>query len=89
MLRGLPLKRRPVLPIRSKPKSLHWTGEVSHQKWMQFYTKVLSRFATAGGMKITVVVDIEPPGGVSPERVAETKGALKELGMPDDVDTKE
>ena len=73
----------------SKPKSLHWTGEVSHQKWMQFYTKVLSKFATAGGMKITVVVDIEPSGGVSPERVSETRGALKELGMPDDVETKE
>lgn len=36
-------------------------GEISPQKWMNFYTKVLSRFATAGGLKLTVTVDVDRP----------------------------
>ena len=65
-----------------------WTGEISPQKWMNFYTKVLSRFATAGGLTLTVTVDVEPPGGTSMSKVEETKVALRELGLPENVSTK-
>lgn len=65
-----------------------WTGEISPQKWMNFYTKVLSRFATAGGLKLTVTVDVDPPGGTAMSKVGETKVALRELGLPEDVAVK-
>lgn len=65
-----------------------WTGEISPQKWMNFYTKVLSRFATAGGLKLTVTVDVAPPGGTTMSKVEETKVALRELGLPEDVTVK-
>lgn len=55
---------------------------------MNFYTKVLSRFATAGGLKLTVTVDVDPPGGTTVSRVEETKVALRELGMSEDVEVK-
>jgi hypothetical protein len=58
-----------------------WTGEVSPQKWMNFYTKVLSRFATAGGLKLTVIIDVEPPGGIASTKLEETRTALRELGL--------
>jgi hypothetical protein len=65
-----------------------WTGEISPQKWMNFYTKVLSRFATAGGLKLTVRVDVDPPGGTAVSKVEETKVALRELGLPESITLK-
>jgi len=65
-----------------------WTGEVSPQKWMNFYTKVLSRFATGGGLKLTVTVEVGPPGGTSASNAEETKVALRELGLSENVQVK-
>lgn len=65
-----------------------WTGEVSPQKWMNFYTKVLSRFATAGGLRLTVTVDVDPPGGTTMSKAEETKVSLRELGLHEDVTIK-
>ena len=49
------------------------------------YTKVLSRFAVGGGLKLTVQVEVAPPAGVSEQKVEETKVALRELGLTDQV----
>ncbi len=65
--------------------SIHWSGEVSAQKWMNFYTKVLAKFATSSGLKVTVSFDVAPDGGLPRQRVDETKSALRELGLDDDV----
>jgi len=65
--------------------TLKWTGEVTPQKWMNFYTKVLSRFAAGKGLKLTVSVEASPENGVSSQKLEETKVALRELGLKDDV----
>ena len=52
---------------------------------MNFYTKVLSRFATGGGLKLTVTVDVSPPGGTTVSKAEETRVALRELGMDESV----
>ena len=62
-----------------------WSGDVPHQKWMNFYTKVLSRFATGGGLKLTVAIEVTPPGGTTVSKAEETKVALRELGMAENV----
>lgn len=72
-------------PARNTSK-ISWTGEVAPQKWMNFYTKVLSKFAGSGGLKITLKVDVAPEEGVSSQKIEETKVALRELGLKDDVD---
>jgi hypothetical protein len=74
----------PVLPPESIAR-LRWHGDVPPQKWMNFYTKVLSKFATQSGLKITLTVEIAPDGGVSSQKVDEIKIALRELGLRDDV----
>ncbi|MYA16811.1 MAG: ATP-binding protein [Gammaproteobacteria bacterium] len=63
-----------------------WTGEITPQKWMNFYTKVLARFATADGLRLTLTADVQPEEGVSKAKVEETKVALRELGMVEDVE---
>ena len=66
-----------------------WSGNLPHQKWMNFYTKVLSRFANSGGLTIAVTIDVVPPGGVSASAVEETKSALRELGAEDNLRLKD
>lgn len=61
-----------------------WTGEVPWQKWTKFYTAVLSKFA-GKGLKLKVTVEVNPEGGVSKQKVEETKAALRELGLADDI----
>ena len=57
------------------------------QKWMNFYTKVLSKFASGKGLKLTVTVEASPEGGVSSQKIEETKVAPRELGMDDNLRT--
>jgi hypothetical protein len=66
-------------PTPASIPRLVWNGEVPHQKWMNFYTKVLSKFAATAGMKLTLRVEVAPAEGVSPQKVDETKVALREL----------
>lgn len=67
--------------------SMTWTGDVPSQKWMNFYTKVLSKFAANSGLKLRLTVEVSPEGGVSQQKVEETKAALRELGLGDDINT--
>lgn len=64
---------------------LRWAGEVPPQKWMNFYTKVLSRFVTGSGLKVTVQVEVAPEGGVSKQKADEARSALRELGLNDNL----
>ena len=72
-------------PAKESHAGLAWTGEIPQQKWMNFYTKVLSKFAAARGLKLTLQVEVYPEGGVSKQKLDETIAALKELGLNDDV----
>lgn len=66
---------------------LVWSGDVPHQKWMNFYTKVLSKFSASAGLKLTLRVEVAPTDGVSAQKVDETKVALRELGLKDSLET--
>jgi hypothetical protein len=52
---------------------------------MNFYTRVLSRFAASKGLKLTLTVEVSHDGGASEQKLEETKVALRELGLNDDV----
>ena len=75
----------PLPPPPTGIKGLKWSGEVPAQKWMNFYTKVLAKYATSGGLRVQVSFDIAPDGGLLPQRIEETKAALRELGLDDSV----
>jgi len=62
-----------------------WRGEIPPPKWMNFYTKVLSKFATGKGLKLTLNVEVSPDDGVSAQKIEETKAALRELNLNDDL----
>ena len=81
-----PTSNKLETPPSTAATKLRWGGEVSPQKWMNFYTKVLSRFAASKGLKLTLNVEVSPEGGISTQKIEETKVALRELGLDDDVE---
>jgi hypothetical protein len=56
---------------------------------MNFYTQVLSKFASDKNVKLTVKIEVSIEGEVSQQRRDETKVALQELGLNDEVDVLE
>jgi hypothetical protein len=72
-------------PTPVKIAGLQWAGAVPPQKWMNFYTKVLSRFAGGAGLKLTVQVDVSPTDGISRNALEETRNALRELGLDEKI----
>jgi hypothetical protein len=59
--------------LRPAPGVLRWTGEIPPQKWMNFYTRVLSKFASGQGLTLTLSVEVAPEGGISSQRIEETR----------------
>jgi hypothetical protein len=78
---GKPISPRPV----SAKTHLIWSGEVPHQKYTSFYMKVLSKFAAGKSLKIRISVDVNEEGGISEQKVEETRAALRELGLGEDI----
>jgi len=70
----------------ARARSLTWSGEIPSQKWMNFYTRVISKFATGSGLKLSIKFEITPEDGVSAQRIDEIRGALRELGLNDKFD---
>jgi hypothetical protein len=64
---------------------IEWSGNVPAQKWMNFYTKVVSKFAAGQGVKLKVTFEATPEGGVSKQKLEETRAAIRELGLDGDV----
>ncbi len=93
---GGPPAPSPAAPANAEPVApaggpagvarVSWMGELPSQKWMNFYTRVISKFATGTGLKLTVKVEVAPDGGVSQQKLDETRSALRELGLNDKLD---
>jgi hypothetical protein len=72
--------------IQPPPKGIGWRGTVPPQKWMNFYTKVLSRFAATPGLKLEVSFEVPAGESVTDAKRDEVRAALRELGLSDQLD---
>ena len=61
-----------------------WNGVIPHQKWMNFYMKVLGKHVNTGNLKLTVKVTIQPAAGLTTPQVEEIQASLRELGLEGD-----
>ncbi len=75
----------PEIIETSGPRTIRWSGNVPPQKWMQFYTKVLSKYATSPDLKIEVSFQMKVEQDQGDAKAAETKTGLRELGLDDGV----
>jgi len=76
-----------IKPPTKEPTSLSWEGQLPPQKWMNFYTKVLSKFAANKNLTLTVRFELNGDDPISPQKIEETKVALRELGLDGQVGT--
>jgi hypothetical protein len=77
-----------VPPPPSPPpgkQSLRWSGAVPPQKWMNFSTKVLTRFASSPELKLEVSFQVSIDRDQAQSKAVETLSGLKELGLEDDA----
>jgi len=75
----------PPPPPPKEKRKLIWSGEVTPQKWMNLYTKVLTKFVKDGEIKLNVSMEASPINGVTDQHIEDTKAALRELGLDDDI----
>jgi hypothetical protein len=82
--RTTPAEERPRTP--QQKSAMKWSGEIPAQKWMNFYTKFLTKLGVNSGLTLTVKVECRPEGGFSQQKLEEVKSALRELGLDDRID---
>ncbi len=70
-------------PTQPGKQMIQWSGNVPPQKWMNFYTKVLSRFAASPELKLTVDFEVPAEGDQAQAKADEARAGLRELGLDD------
>lgn len=73
-------------PTTEEIKSIKWSGDIPLQKWMTFYTRVLSPFALGKGVKLTLNVEISPDEGISQQKIDQVRAGLRDLGLQDNLE---
>jgi hypothetical protein len=66
--------------------AISWCGEVPAQKWMNFYTRVLTKLGVGDRLKLTVNVEYKLEEGATNQKINDVKSALRELGLSDRLD---
>ncbi len=67
--------------------TLTWTGEIPPQKWVTFYTKLLTGLVNAGDLTLRLTMETSPREGFTAQRIEAIKATLRELGLPDRIET--
>jgi hypothetical protein len=67
-------------------KGFGWKGSVTPQKWMNFYTKVLSSLVSTPGLKLEVRFEVMSADPANEAKIEATKAALRELGLSEEVE---
>lgn len=69
-------------------KKIQWSGAIPPRKWMNFYTKVISKLANSPGLTLRVSLEAPAEGENASTKIEDIKIALRELGLGEDVDLK-
>jgi hypothetical protein len=78
----------PPPPVPATQVGFAWQGTVPPQKWMNFYTRVLSSLVSTPGLKLQVRFEVPPGDTVTDAKKEATKAALRELGLSEDIEVR-
>ena len=69
-------------------KVIRWSGTIPYQKWMNFYTKVVSPFASVVGLSLRVEVEVpaEKDEQQAKAQLEKMRSALRDLNLNEDVE---
>lgn len=74
-------------PTPTGKSVIRWSGTVPPQKWMNFYTKVVSKHASNPELRLTVSFEVPVSDEEVSTRERETRAALRELGLDEESTT--
>jgi hypothetical protein len=74
-----------IPPDPKKKKGISWRGSVPPQKWMNFYTKVLSSLVSQPGLQLEVRFVVPPSDSTTEAKIEAIKTALRELGLSEET----
>src|SRR5262249_54870078 len=77
----------PIRPPAQEGTTPSLEGGGSPPEGMDFYTRVLSKFTASKGLTLTVRFELSSGDAIAPQKIEETKVALRELSLHDDVET--
>ncbi len=80
-----PTPETPTPTPQTGKTKISWSGHVDTKKWNVFYTKVLAKFAANPNLKITVKFEVEDDAAAAEQKKEETKTALREMGLDDNI----
>jgi hypothetical protein len=60
---------------------LTWSGEIPHQKWVLFYSKVLSKFVQRDKVTLNIQFQITSGDEISQQTIKEVNSALRDLEL--------
>jgi hypothetical protein len=69
--------------VKPGKRLIRWRGTVPPQKWMNFYTKVLTQFASSPDLKLEVSFEVPIDNDQAQSKADKTRSGLKELGLDD------
>jgi predicted AAA+ superfamily ATPase len=72
-------------PPPAGKKTIRWSGTVPPQKWMNFYTKVLTKLVSNPDLTLKVSFEAPLEHDQAESKAEETRSGLKELGFEGDV----
>jgi hypothetical protein len=75
----------PTPPTPAGKIKISWSGQIDTKKWNVFYTKILAKFASNPTLKIFIKFDVEEEGLNGIQKKEETKTALREMGLDDNL----
>jgi hypothetical protein len=73
-------------PTINQPLGIAWQGEITPQKWMQFYTKVVSSFTTNKDLNLKLEVKFSLEGELLDHQINDIKVKLSELGLKSELE---
>jgi hypothetical protein len=79
------LHEPPTPPAPAGKTKITWSGQIDTKKWNVFYTKVLAKFASNPNLKITIKFEVEDDAANGEQKREETKTALRELGLDENL----
>lgn len=66
-------------------KKIQWTGTIPPRKWMNFYTKVISKLTNSPGLTVRVSLEAPADGENASTKIEDIKSALRELGLDESM----
>jgi len=71
-----------------RPNVIRWSGTIPSQKWTNFYTRVVSPFASVAGLSLRVEVEVpaEKDEQQARAQLEKIRSALRDLNLGEDVE---